>query len=215
MSFKAESSFEGEEVSIIDYARYHGLSYDPAHDDNDEFELNLVSAASSSLDNYDHDENAIFSLDKDWLDEKLTLDTDARNVLASIVQSQQFLETYHVDLDVRRTKYYRLEEPMLLTDPQLDIKQYLEARIAAQSEVVMDCNELSHLLTEERDDEGLGWSEKYENLPTQFWREIEDEKIQAPKESLIFLHQVCQPHNTQQDIYDAMDSELNYQGVLS
>jgi len=210
---EAESSLDDQEPSILEYARYHGLASYHMLDDDDDFDPRLIEAASFSFD--DDDVNALtnFVVDTGILDEKLILDADARAVLASIFQAGQKSETYPLELDIRRTKHVRLEEPLLFTDPKLDVKQYLGARLAAQTELRIDVDKLPLFPIDEQSDEALGWPEKYHTLPVKYDKHIADEKIQVPKEALLFLHQVCQPGDTHEHIHAIMESELKYKRV--
>jgi len=210
---EAESSFDDQEPAILEYVRYHGLASDHMLDDDDDFDLKLIEAASFSLDNDDVNASENFVVDTGILDEKLILDADARAVLASIFQAGQQSETYPLELDIRRTKNVRLEEPLLFTDLKLDVKQYLEARRAAHTELQIDLNKLPLFPIDQECDESLGWPAKYQTLSAEYDKHIADEKVQVPKEALLFLHQVCQPTDTHEHIHKVMESELKYKRV--
>lgn len=210
---EAESSFDDQEPSILEYARYHGLSSDFMLDEDDDFDFKLIEAASFTTEHDDLIASTDLVVDTGSLDEKLILDADARAVLASILRAGHQPKTYPLELDIRRTKHVRLEEPILFTDPKLDVKQYLEARLAAQAEYNFDLSKLPLFPIDEESDEALGWLEKYHTLPAEYNKHIADEKIQVPKEALLFLHQVCQSRDTHEHISEVMKSELKYKRV--
>jgi len=215
MSFEVQLPFADQEPSVLEYARYHGLSYDPAHDDDDEFDLKIIAAASSVIDNDDANGTTIdLVVDTGLLDEKLILDSDARAVLAAIIQSQQPSEVYPFELDIRRTRYVRLEEPLLFTDNEYEVKQYLTAKIAAQTELEIDLDKLPNLFTiNEETDESLAWPKKYHTLAAEYPKRIADEKIRVPKAAALYLHQVCQPQDTHEHVCELFESELKYKRV--
>jgi len=213
MSFAAQSSSESHEPSILEYARYHGLSCDSVDDNDEELDLNLVGAASLSHDQNDPDMYTDSVVDTGLLDEKLILNAEARVVLASIVHSQRPSESYPPELDIRHTKNIRLANPLLLTDPELDVKQYLEARVSSQKEVDINLDKFPLFTTNEENEQGLAWPEKYHTLLSEYEKHIADERVRVPKEGLLFLHKVCLWQNTHEHIHERMESELKYKRV--
>lgn len=213
MSFEAESPLEGEEPSIIDYARLHGLSCDPADDGIDDFDFSLLEATSPSYNDDDMEQRVGMAIDGKFHDERLNLNADARAMLASVFDTQQAVELYPMELDIRRTKYVRLEEPLLLRDHELDIKQYLADRLAAQSDSDIDLSKLPFFPVNDENDEGLLWPEKYQSLPDEYNEILHEEKIQVPKEALVLLHQVCERERRPEDIHAIMESQLKYKRV--
>lgn len=178
------SNADDEEASLIEYARYYGLSKDyTAFYPLSPHILRSIPA----WDHPDHDNNQLpqFKLpEKLELDEKWTID----------IQSAIFLKQV-ASLDVapfpeitrrRNTSIeYKVEPLLLSTDPELEQRRFIRARNSR-------LNKASQQVPAEalwQDDEAapLYWPES--DLPATLIEEIKKEKLQLDKNDILFLQQ--------------------------
>lgn len=173
-----------EELSVIDYARYYGLSKDytsfyplsprilhsipPWKDSDLELSQRLEFELPSGLN----------------LDEKWTIDHQSALFLR---QATSIGDVPSAEVSRRKKKptEFKVEPPLLPTDPELEQRSFTRAR---QSRQRKDQPEIPPE-TLWQDDEGaaLYWPDP--NLPETLIEQIKQEKLQLDKNDILFLQQ--------------------------
>lgn len=188
------------EPSILDYARFHGLSIDyrAIHP------LQYIIDTPSLPDVQDPPE--LFEIDASCgtpAPERLSISKEAAALLSSIRETQP--EDYEFDEsilpDTHRVRNLKMETPLLRTDPELDLRDF-------RARVIPDLA-AEHLPLEKVDeelDEGLTWPLSYEDLYRQVNEESESEKPMFSKEALIYLQSTLSSHKGHDGFWNLEDS---------
>ena len=176
------------EPSILEYARFHGLSIDhrAIHP------LQYIIDTPSLPDVQDPPE--LFEIDASCgtlAPERLSISKEAAALLSSIrgTQSEDHVFDESVLPDTHRVRNLKMEIPLLRTDPELDLRDF-------QARVIPDLA-AEHLPLEKVDeelDEGLTWPLSYEDLYQQVKEESESEKPMFSKEALLYLQSILSSH---------------------
>jgi hypothetical protein len=180
----ALSDVDDEDISLIEYARYYGLSRDyTAFDPLSLYILHSIPAWQD-LDLGD-DQLPQFKLpDKIDLDEKWTIDHHSALFLKQIA-SLEVVPFPEIKRQRNISAEYKVEPLLLPTDPELEQRRFMRARNSRQ-------NKSSHKISSEaiwEDDDGapLYWPDP--NLPTTLVEQIKNEKLQLDKNDILFLQQ--------------------------
>lgn len=88
----------------------------------------------------------------------------------------------------------KVKEPVLLTDPQLDMMKIME-----RSKLELKAEDLNPHKLNHDNDEGLKWPAKYANLPAQLHQKIDSERLILDVETIEYL----------KDIHDGPDIDLD------
>ena len=200
---------QDNEPSILEYARFYGLTRDHLEDDP------LQQLADFHADPLDLEDNPdLFSIREDTVKvpaERLTFDEGAATFLSSVLAlAHQPPPQSDVDdeIDIHRFQRMKLEVPLLRSDPEVDLMRF-KAPIIPDLE-----HEFLPLETvDEEADEGLTWPTWYDDLAREFERKIETEKLQVDKDALLFLQETLNYH-VKGGLYEEFeDVELPYTKV--
>jgi len=199
---------DGEELTLLEYTRYYGLSCDSAHESDDETEscfYDYIKSPSHTLcAATDETETIKIGL----LDEKVMLDAAARTVLSSVYSLQKKPATFSIELDVRQTKQFRLEEPMLFTDVEIDVKHYRAARFEDETDKdAIDWQSFTFKDQEEQD------QDRPDTLLQKFTESVKKEKLEVPREAILLLKQACAPQEVEKDRIESYELGLKYRRV--
>ena len=177
------------EPSLIEYARFHGLSKD--YLEHHPLEgiappLDFLSQLEDSPDLV-HIEPGDFKLPK----ERLTVDAGAASLLAEVAAlAKPVIRSDEDDgLNLHRFRNLKLELPLLRTDHELDM-----LRFAPQVVPDLEHEFLPYETVDEEADEGLTWPSRCHELPSLYWKKVESEKLQVSRDALQFLQQSLQYH---------------------
>lgn len=196
-----------EELTLLGYTRYYGLSCDPAGESEDETEdcfNDYIKCSSRKLLVATEETESVKA---GLLNEKVVLDAAARTVLSSVFSLQKKPATFGIELDVRQTKKFRLEEPMLFTDAEIDVKHYHAARLEAETDHPI--NWQSFTITDEEDQDRNG-----PDSPLQkFTESVKKEKLEVPKEAMLLLKQACAPQDVEKNRIESYELGLKYRRV--
>jgi hypothetical protein len=198
-----------EELTLLEYTRYYGLSYEYAHESDDETEdcfNDYIRSSSPRLFAVpDEDEPVKAGL---FQDEKVLLDAAARTVLSSVFSLQKKPPTLGIELDVRQTKKFRVEEPMLFTDTEIDVKHYRAARLKdAKDESTSDWRSFT-IKDQEEDDR-----DRLDALTQKFTESVKKEKLEVPREAILLLKQACAPQDVEKNRNESYELGLKYKRV--
>jgi hypothetical protein len=180
----ALSDVDDEDISLIEYARYYGLSRDyTAFDPLSPYILHSIPAWQD-LDLGDNQLPQFKLPDKIDLDEKWTIDHHSALFLKQIA-SLEVVPFPEIKRQRNISAEYKVEPLLLPTDPELEQRRFMRARNSRQ-------NKSSHKISSEaiwEDDDGapLYWPDP--NLPTTLVEQIKNEKLQLDKNDILFLQQ--------------------------
>lgn len=180
---------QDKDPPLLEYARFHGLSRN--HQECNPLEE--LSSLSASL----YEDTGSFPEKEDFAKieaaaksppvERLDVSREALNLLREVTRLQGPVPQFEHDskLDPHRVRNLKQELPLLRTDHEADMQD-----IARRAEVDLahDFLPLEHI--EEEEDEGLSWPKKYDNLPEECLKELQNERLEIPKDAFIYLKDV-------------------------
>ncbi|THX13303.1 hypothetical protein D6D13_03791 [Aureobasidium pullulans] len=175
------SDAEDEEVSLIDYARYYGLSKDYTSS------YPLSSCVLQSIPVWDYSDFSQlpdFVLpDKVDTDEKWTINHQSALVLrrSALVEAVPSID---IERRVTRSAEFKVEPLLLLTDSELDQRRFVRARRSKQSQGLQD---LLFGANWEEDETRIYWPSS--DLPAELIEKIKQERLQLDKTDILFLQQ--------------------------
>lgn len=175
------SDAEDEEVSLIDYARYYGLSKDYTSP------YPLSSCVLQSIpvwDDSDFSQLPDFVLpDKVDTDEKWTINHQSALFLRRIALVEA-VPSIDIERRVTRSAEFKVEPLLLLTDSELDQRRFVRARRSKQSQGLQD---LLLGAKWEEDETHIYWPSS--DLPAELIEQIKQERLQLDKTDILFLQQ--------------------------
>ena len=180
------------EPSVLDYARFYGLTYDHRQLSPPLQGLTPPENWESLLDDPPelfHIRLTDFKVPK----ERLTLDKGAAALLSSITESAKRPPTpSDEDLGFDRQgvgRRLKQELPLLRSDHEIDVLRF-------KSPIVPDVgNEFLPFETiDSEEDEGLEWPSTFRALPDKFFDEVKSEKIGASKDDFLYLQEMVDCH---------------------
>ncbi|THY33176.1 hypothetical protein D6D00_01072 [Aureobasidium pullulans] len=173
------SDAEDEEVSLIDYARYYGLSKDYTSS------YPLSSCVLQSIpvwDDSDFSQLPDFVLpDKVDTDEKWTINHQSALFLRRIALVEA-VPSIEIERRVTRSAEFKVEPLLLLTDSELDQRRFVRARRSKQSQGLQD---LLLGANWEEDETHIYWPSS--DLPAELIEKIKQERLQLDKTDILFL----------------------------
>ncbi|THY47219.1 hypothetical protein D6C99_05844 [Aureobasidium pullulans] len=173
------SDTEDEEVSLIDYARYYGLSKDYTSS------YPLSSCVLQSIpvwDDSNFSQLPDFVLpDKVDTDEKWTINHQSALFLRRIALVEA-VPSIDIERRVTRSAEFKVEPLLLLTDSELDQRRFVRARRSKQSQGLQD---LLLGAKWEEDETHIYWPSS--DLPAELIEQIKQERLQLDKTDILFL----------------------------
>jgi hypothetical protein len=180
----ALSNADDENISIIDYARYYGLTEDYTSFHPLSPDILHSVPAWEHLDP-DVDQLPQFKLpDGVDLDEKWTIDHQSAMFLKRIV-SLEVVPFPEITRQRDSSAEYKIEPLLLLTDPELDHRRFVRARNSRQDKGSQKV--LSEALWQDDERATLYWPKP--DLPATLIEEIKKEKLQLDTNDILFLQQ--------------------------
>ncbi|TIA62533.1 hypothetical protein D6C77_02715 [Aureobasidium pullulans] len=175
------SDAEDEAVSLIDYARYYGLSKDYTSS------YPLSSCVLQSIpvwDDSDFSQLPDFVLpDKVDTDEKWTINHQSALFLRRIALVEA-VPSIDIERRVTRSAEFKVEPLLLLTDSELDQRRFVRARRSKQSQGLQDMLLGANW---EEDETHIYWPSS--DLPAELIEKIKQERLQLDKTDILFLQQ--------------------------
>jgi len=196
-----------EELTLLEYTRYYGLSCDPSRESDDETEDCFNGYIKCSGRKLFAATDETEPIKAGLLDEKVLLDVAARTVLSSVFSLQKKPVTLGMELDVRQTQKFRLEVPMLFTDAEIDVKHYHAAQ--REDETAHPIDWQSFTINDEEDQDRNG----PHSLLQKFTERVKKEKLEVPREALLLLKQACAPQDVEKNRIESYKLGLKYRRV--
>ena len=174
-------------ASVLEYARFHGLTRDyrsthPLEGLKDEIAAAQVEEIPS-----------LFESDKVHRVpplERLTINKEGASLLASVfkIKNRESISFDEFLPDYRRVERMKVEQPLLSSDHELDMIRF-------KCRIVPDLNNMNIPLEEVDDelDEGMGWPSSYNKIRQQAIEKLKNEKLVFPKETFVYLSNALKP----------------------
>jgi len=181
---------EGHEPSLLEYARFHGL----ARDHLESHPLHNIRLPDDYLQQLE-DQPDLFHIDASNATvpvERLSIDTDAASMLASIAPSStaafsRFDED--IDNDTHRIRNLKEESPLLRTNHEWDLQHFARQVVPDLETEFLPLESIN-----EEADEGFTWPTKYYEFVDEVWKGACSEKLEIPNEGLLCLQQSLKYH---------------------
>ncbi len=205
-------SSEGSDLSVAQYARLHGLSVD--HLAEPLPTSHIVALQKYVLEGLSDDTDPPHSEQPFYFSrqESLTLDKRGAELLRGanngLTKPEELDDIIFPLLDTRQTKKLRFETPLLRTDHETDFRNFAKWE---NSQCRDGC-----LPWEPLDDEmdvGLNWPNRLNDLPAKIMKELESEKIEIQKDTLIYLQATIKGSWAAEDDRKVLESAISYKRV--
>lgn len=199
----------GEEETIIEYARFHGL----ASEGLDPLSSSLAALRDSCESPLSDDAGLaqIHFQPPSITDERLTVDKDAARLLAgantSLLDSK---DTIPAALSDNRRKKSKLELPLLRSDPDSDFASFKAQTFEEAKDAYLPFEPI-----DEENDGGVLWPSRLTNLPSDLITKCTSEKIKVLKETLLYMQTALTNNWTEEDQKASICNELSYNKVGS
>ena len=194
-------------MEVLQYARSHGLAREHLLDDD--IDLPDLHRTGPLL---TRTEDALtISVPHQFpAPEKLGLDTQARRFLHAVLT----LPDEHGQIDWEESSQIRpsrlkLDEPMLRTDNETDVKTFAKTKERA-SRLRLS---LGKVEINEEMDEGLTWPSSALELPNHYDRLARSEKLAIPKDALLYLKDLVSVGGQSPDHEELVENEISYRKV--
>ena len=182
-----ESTEAETRASILEYARFHGLTRDyrsvhPLEIFRDDIAAAEVEEIPGPFE--------IDQVKQAPMLERLTMTKDGATLLASVLKTRS-RESVNLDEflpDYQRAERMKVELPLLSSDHAMDMDRF-------KCRIVPDLKNLDIPLEEVDDEpvEGMGWTSSYKAARLQAIKKSENEKLVFPKEVFVFLSNALKP----------------------
>ncbi|KER00342.1 hypothetical protein AUEXF2481DRAFT_130632 [Aureobasidium subglaciale EXF-2481] len=189
------SDAEDGDVSLIDYARYYGLSrdYKSIYPLSSQILQSILAWETFHL---DFDQLPDFDLPSEVdLDEKWIIDRQSASFLMQIASPEVPL-VIEITRRPNKSVEFKVEQQLLPTDPELEQRRFMRARRLGQHTGLQKIP--SEALWQSGEEAQLQWPSP--DLPEELLEQIKQEKLQLERSDTIFLQQcVSIPEKPEQD----------------
>lgn len=197
---------------LLEYARSHGLARHHTSTDYQDIRCFVTINDDLFIDLADPEDAPTLKSPDDLIQpERLTLDPSGMKLLASVLRydSSSMVGDDGDDMfDLRRCSKLKLDTPLLRTDPELDYRTF--ARSRPDEDLKID---LQMLHVDEESDEGLSWPAEQRTLPSKFNELCGTEKLEIPKEAVLWLRSALAGGDSVQDSEASFAEGLAYEKV--
>ncbi|MCJ1283286.1 hypothetical protein MMC26_002614 [Xylographa opegraphella] len=178
--------WQDNEPSILEYARFYGLTVDHRHSHPLAEVPQSLSTASSVY------ESDVLEISKDLgtiATERLELEKGAAIFLVSITNTKNYASSAGEDSlpKTHRVRDLKFELPLLKSDHELDLRQFVGRIVPDLSSERLPLENLKDDL-----DEGLGLQSSYDELYVKVSAKYSVEKLAIPKDALLYLRDTIQ-----------------------
>lgn len=193
-----------DDMSVLQYARHHGLCKDFLSEEYINRELLLPSPSGSQGDAEDDLNAADPCLPIELAPkERLVVDKEAASFLKAIFTLQHAEGYQETTTSRHRTVDLKQELPILKTDDELDLKRFGKRAIPDLSTI--------HTLSEPVDNKkGLEWSTADHDLPAQYDARADAEKLEITRDALLYLQATLKEPFTISSKEEIALAELHY-----
>ena len=203
---------EEEQLTLLNYARFHGLASDhravpPL------LSSSIPSPPQDSLLQLADPEGVPYLEQLATLStqEKLFLDREAAALLSTCmwnVEHELTREDLSVSAGQKRAKGLKVELPILRTDHELDMRNF-------SRQVVPDlsCDNIPFEEVNEQNDEGVSWPLASLDLARQFNEKLRSEKLEVSRDAILYLQSIIRDGDCTEDELSAIREDSGYHRV--
>ena len=201
-----------DELSTLEYARYHGLT--TGYFNEDPLQHVVLPSLHGSLQSEFEDPQATLNiallvslgaLKGHNMHEKWEVDKDAAKFLASLLECGKEgarHDEFNID-GTRSFRHLKLEEPILATDPGLDLLRLKRRNNVSVSTIGMEPFQL-----DEKQNEDPTWTAKEFEVLVETNRKVMQEKLDIDREAMEFLKRISTaPCVTENELTEALLNE--------
>lgn len=182
---RSAGSENSEDMSWLEYAKYHGLATNHRLEGVSAFQYPLSPPLTSDADLQDFPTSAEHTVFDLWssgcmAQEKWNVDLGSAELIASLLtfEDSDYNESW-TNLDDRIDfKNFKIEEPALTLDPTVDLQ-----RLRQRNQVSIDTSKVEPFVVDEYRGEGLAWSEEELSIPAEQTRRLENEKLDIDEDA--------------------------------
>lgn len=192
-----------ESFSLLEYARHYGIAIN--HFDYPSIDDELGTLRDNTLLDslHDEDDQHLTQFDIPVYDiprERLQCGKGAAILLSKVNGDRLTSAELNTDLlsllDVRKIRNLRVELPLLRSDHATDCREWAKK---VDIPVLLEHHNLPEEILNDELDEGLGWPTSYLDLPQQFDKKTEEEKIVVDRSAMLGLADMLKDDWTQED----------------
>ena len=197
-----------ERLDLQQYARHHGLTAPFRADDLARLDIDICHHESvlSALDDY-NDAPQFEPTQPDGR-EKLDLPRSSAWFLKGVVELKgNGSSGYHGIQSPHKYKALKFELPLLHTDHDVDVGQFLRSTKTQSS---LDATRFERIRLDDGADETLHWPSSYSGIARQVEQEASTEKLNIPQTSLTFLASIAELKAAGRVAERAADDDLHY-----
>ena len=177
---------EEDEPSLLEYARFHGLTID--HRSINPLEYCSLETGLAEPELIEAEDSDLFEITAGQTEpphEKLTIGKDALALLSSVSKPQSLeLDDQFLPPKTHRIQDLKMELPLLRTDHELDMLEYPHRLVPDLAH-----EHLPFEKVEDEQDESLEWPSSYHKLPQEMDARCASEKLVISKDTIIFLQE--------------------------
>jgi hypothetical protein len=203
---------EYAEESIVEYARFHGLSKDPPRGP---LPLSHIESLMHTFEKTALDDSHLKQIKYQpipQLGERLTIDKGAEILLAGasgVLLDQSTIEKITAAASIRpRRQNLKLEIPLLKTDPDADLRAFKKRQNASLKDEKFIYEPLDI-----ENDEGLQWPSRFANLPEETMKACSMEKITVTRDTMVYLQAALKDSWSRDDTNELLWSQSSYKRV--
>lgn len=198
------------EPTVLEYARFHGLSCDYTQELSQCYKIASLSDEDIDLDlQHPQDDAALTKPVEELTRERLTVSKEAATLLRSVYSLREAPDDLQLISEVkRRILNLKQEVPLLQTDHELDVLEFGKALESCIHEPKIPLEPV-----DEENDEGLGWPSSYFSYPAQCDEEARTEKLRVSKEVLLYLQDVVKGNSSPAGLEMMIREEVTHQKV--
>lgn len=207
-------SSEDRELTVVQYARLHGVAVNHL---TDPLPISHVQELREDVPETLTEDTNLLDIDLHVhvsTQETLHLDKCGAELLQGAnngLSTMKELDTILFPLlDSRRTKYLRLETPLLQTDHASDFRAFARWE---ESHFKDGCLPMEPL--DDEMDVGLEWPQALKLLPAKILKELGSEKVEMMKETFIYLQANLKGAWTEEDHRKMWESTTSYKRVCT
>ncbi|KAL9035571.1 MAG: hypothetical protein Q9214_006518, partial [Letrouitia sp. 1 TL-2023] len=180
---------QDKDPPLLEYARFHGLSRNYQECNPTEELSSLAASLYEDDDTFLEKEDfaTIEAAAKSPPTERLEVSREALRLLGEVTKLHGPIPQFEhgSELDLHHVRNLKQELPLLRTDHEADMQSVVRRM---EVDLAHDFLPLEHI--DEEEDEGLTWPKKYDNLPEEYFKELQNERLEVPKDAFIYLKDV-------------------------
>jgi hypothetical protein len=195
---------QDREPSLLEYARFHGLALNHLHFDHFEDLRN----APDTVDLSDPASLPILEFTAPPREDDIQCSREVATFIASAVKIPALPSLESMLPRHCKTPDFKMDLPLLKTDHDQDMREFGVKEDASATMV-----NLIFIEIDEAKDEGFSWPAWYEEYPKKCMKALYEEKLDIPKETILYLQTLRRRELKTEDMNAIFDGCLRYEMV--